>query len=176
MKKYEIIYADPPWRYEHTISKSRSIENNYPTMELEDIKKLDIPSADNCILFLWATAPKLLEALEVMQEWGFNYRTSAVWDKKTLGMGYWFRNQHELLLVGVKGKVSPPPRELRTSSVFLSKRTEHSKKPSYIRELIAKWYKDKSKIELFARPDERIDLWNKNTFDGWDVWGNEASK
>lgn len=77
-------------------------------MELEEIKTLSIPSADNAVLFLWATAPKLKEALEVMEAWGFEYRTNAVWDKEIIGMGYWFRGQHELLLVGVKGEFSPP--------------------------------------------------------------------
>lgn len=56
------------------------------------------PSEDNAVLYLWATAPKLLEALEVMRAWGFKYKTQAVWDKSWVGMGYWFRGQHEILL------------------------------------------------------------------------------
>src|SRR3990170_4080212 len=100
MKQYDIIYADPPWRYEHPISNSRRIENQYPTMSLNEIKALNIPTKDNSVLFLWATAPKLEESLEVVKAWGFTYRTHLIWDKRTIGMGYWFRNQHELLLVG----------------------------------------------------------------------------
>lgn len=109
MKKYQVIYADPPWRYEHAISKSREIENQYPTMLLKDIKALDIPAEKNSVLFMWTTAPKVAEALEVLLAWGFKYRTCAIWDKQCIGMGYWFRTQHEVLLVGVKGTFSPPP-------------------------------------------------------------------
>lgn len=63
-KRYNLIYADPPWRYEHSISKNRDIENQYPYMDLGDIKKLSVPAADDCVLFLWATSLKLLEAKE----------------------------------------------------------------------------------------------------------------
>lgn len=109
MKTYDIIYADPPWRYDHSFTDSRRIENNYPTMENEEIMALKIPSNKDSVLFLWATAPKLPEALKVMEAWGFNYRTHLIWDKNSIGMGYWFRNQHELLMVGLKGKFSAPP-------------------------------------------------------------------
>ena len=162
-KKYQVVYADPPWRYEHSISNSRKIENQYPTMELENIKKLEIPSDENCVLFLWATAPKLTEALEVMQSWGFIYRTCLVWDKEEIGMGYWFRNQHELLLVGIKGNISPPEPKKRISSIFRKRGTGHSIKPYKIRDLIKEWYLSKEKIELFSREN----------YEGWDSWGNE---
>lgn len=165
MKYYDIIYADPPWRYEHPISDSRRIENQYPTMDLEEIKRVEIPACDNCLLLLWATAPKLEESIEVMNAWGFRYRTCLIWDKKIIGMGYWFRSQHEILLVGVKGNFSPPKAEMRISSIFSEKKKEHSLKPDSIRKLIEKWYPDKSKIELFAR---------KHIF-GWDVMGNEIN-
>jgi len=174
MKKYQIIYADPPWKYDFSKDNSDNIENHYPTMELEEICALKIPIEDNAVLFLWATAPKLLEALEVMKSWNFQYKTQMIWDKDWIGMGYWFRGQHELLLVGTRGNFSPPPKELLCSSVWREKRTEHSKKPRGIRDLISKWYPDKVKVEIFARKDDQIDLWGKNTFDGWDVWGNEV--
>lgn len=174
MKKYEIIYADPPWRYDFSKDGKDKIENHYPTMSADDICNIKIESSDNAVLYLWTTAPKLLEGLKVMVAWGFNYKTNAIWDKGYVGMGYWFRGQHELLLVGTKGKFSPPKDIERISSVLHSKKERHSAKPTIIRELISKWYPDKTKLEMFARPDERIDLWNKNTFDGWDVWGNEV--
>ena len=174
MKKYQIIYADPPWKYDFSSSRNRDIENQYPTMELQEIKDLKVPSEDNSVLFLWATAPKLLEALEVMKEWGFIYRTNFVWDKKIIGCGWWNRGQHELLLVGVKGKFSPPPQSKRVSSVLVDKRKEHSKKPDFVREFINNWYPDKTKLELFSRPNPQIKLDGTNTFDGWDVWGNEV--
>lgn len=160
--KYQIIYADPPWRYDFSKSNSRKIENQYSTMTVEDICNFFVPSDDNSVLYLWATAPKLLEALQVMKAWGFTYKSQAVWDKEIMGMGYWFRGQHEILLVGVKGKFSPPT--LKKPSVFRFKRNKHSKKPSEIRDYLTKAFLNNTKLELFAR--EKID--------GWDVWGNEV--
>ena len=167
-KKYQVIYADCPWRYDFSLDNSDKIENHYPTMSLEEIKALKVKDiADiNCVLFMWATAPKLVEAIEVMESWGFKYKTCLIWDKELIGLGYWFRSQHELLLVGVKGKISPPEQHKRISSVFKEKKGKHSKKPDTIRNFIADWYKDYSKIELFAR----------GRYEGWDVWGNEVDK
>ena len=174
MKKYQIIYADPPWRYEHPPkgSKGRAIERHYPTMTLQEIKALNIPSADNSVLFLWATAPKLRECLEVMEAWGYLYRTCAMWDKEIIGMGYWFRNQHEILLIGLKGKFSPPIPQMRERSVYRAKRTVHSKKPTYFREWINKCFPNVTKLELFAR--KPIGLFEDESFEGWDCWGNEV--
>lgn len=163
-KKYSIIYADPPWRYDFSKDNADKIENHYPTMTVEDICKLPIPSAENSVLYLWATAPKLIEALMVMKAWGYTYKTQAVWDKKSIGMGYWFRGQHEILLIGVKGKFSPPSSQFRVPSVYSEKKTKHSKKPEYFRDLISKTFYGFSKIELFARQHA----------DGWDCWGNEV--
>ena len=164
--KYDIIYADPPWRYEgNTARPSDVIENHYPTMELEEIKNMDVPSADNCILYLWTTSPKIEEGLQVLNAWGFKYRSQLIWDKNMLGLGYWFRVQHEILLVGVKGDVSCPPQSKRIRSIYKETRGKHSKKPDSIRRLIDEWYPDKTKLELFAR----------DTFLGWEVHGNEAS-
>lgn len=163
--KFNVIYADPPWQYDFAETENRAIENQYPSMDLEDIKNTEIPSTDNAVLFLWATAPKLLEAIEVMQAWGFKYKTSAVWDKEKIGMGYWFRGQHELLLVGVKGDFSPPPPENRESSVYREKRTEHSKKPLHYYELIEKMFPDAKYLEMFSR--------NKYS-EKWTVWGNQC--
>lgn len=164
MKKYQIIYADPPWRYTFSGDNVRKIESHYPTMSPKDICTLHIPTEDNAVLYLWATAPKILEALKVMEAWGFQYKTQAVWDKTWIGMGYWFRGQHEILLVGTKGKFPPPIPSLRESSVFREKRTKHSRKPAYFRNLIEKQFPTATKLELFAR---------EKTL-GWDVWGNEV--
>lgn len=164
IKKYRIIYADPAWRYDFCPSRSRATENHYPTMPLEDIKNLKIPCDDNCILYLWATAPKLEEAMEVMRSWGFKYRTGLVWDKEIIGMGRWFRNQHEHLLVGLKGEMKTPSPFQRISSVYRERRTKHSKKPDFIRNKIAEWYPNIPKLEMFARVKTS----------GWDIWGNEC--
>jgi len=161
--KYEVILADPPWKYDFSKDSTDSIECHYPTMTLEEIKNLEVPSADNAVLFLWATAPKLKEALEVMESWGFKYKTCAVWDKEWIGMGYWFRGQHELLLVGIKGKFSPPPEKRRFSSVIREKRREHSRKPEKVYEIIEAMFPQNTKLELFAR----------NKREGWEAWGNE---
>lgn len=161
--RYGVLYADPPWRYDFSETDSRKIENKYPTMELEDICDLKVPRGDNAILFLWATAPKLIEALRVMEAWGFEYKTNAVWDKQLIGMGYWFRGQHELLLVGTRGEVKPPEETTRISSVISEKRGKHSKKPDSIYSMIESYYPNAKYLELFAR--------NKRT--GWDSWGND---
>lgn len=164
-KKYQVIYADPPWRYDFSKSDSRQVENQYPTMSLEEIKALQVPAADNSVLYLWATAPELLESLAVLESWGFCYKTHAIWDKVTMGMGYWFRGQHELLLVGVKGHFSPPEQKLRIPSIIAAKRTNHSAKPDIVRTLIQIWYPNTAKLELFARQEAA----------GWDCWGNEVA-
>lgn len=164
-KKYQIIYADPPWKYDFCKDNSDKIEEHYPTMSLQEIKELKVPADNNCVLYLWATAPKIIEALEVMKSWGFIYKTQAIWDKDWIGMGYWFRGTHELLLVGTKGKFSPPSSDFRKPSIYKERRTKHSKKPEYFRNLISDSFPDKNKIELFAREKTP----------GWDVWGNEVT-
>lgn len=177
MKKYQIIYADPPWRYGvdgQYVEPSREIEKHYPTMSLDEIKALKIPAEKNSVLFMWTTTAKLSESLEVMKDWEFSYKSSMIWDKVKLGMGFWFRGQHEFLLVGVRGKFSPPPQPLRIRSIYVEERTEHSKKPDAIRDLIKEWYPDKTRIELFARTNSQLRLDGSSTFDGWDVWGNEV--
>ena len=82
------------WLYNFSKSDSRKIENQYETMTLDDIKNIKVPAEDNSVLYLWVTVPKLLEGIEVMKAWGFTYKSSAVWDKESMGMGYWFRSQH----------------------------------------------------------------------------------
>lgn len=163
--EYEVIYADPPWQYEFSKDDADKIENHYPTMPLEEIKDMDILSvaADNSVLYLWATMPKLKEALEVIEAWGFNYLSGMCWDKEWIGTGYWWRGQHELLLVATKGDFSPPLPKDRVSSVLREKRTGHSVKPMIIYEWLNKWFPNKKKLELFARKER----------EGFTSWGNE---
>jgi N6-adenosine-specific RNA methylase IME4 len=162
-EKFDVIYADPPWKYDFAETDNRKIENHYITMDNSDIAKMNVPAADNCVLFMWATAPKLIEAIEVLKGWGFEYKTCAVWDKEKVGMGYWFRGQHELLMVGVKGNVSPPEASIRISSVIRESRQRHSRKPDCIAEYIELAFYDKSKIELFCREPRN----------GWYSFGNQ---
>jgi N6-adenosine-specific RNA methylase IME4 len=163
---YDIIYADPPWQYDFSVESSRDIENQYPTMSKEELIGLaeKIPAAENCVLFMWVTAPKFAEGLDLLELWGFKYKSNLAWDKEIMGMGYWFRGQHEHLLVGVKGEVSPPHESVRHPSVIRSKRSKHSKKPEEVYELIERYFPDKRKIELFARSQRQ----------GWDSWGNQV--
>ena len=165
---YEIFYADPPWPHDFCRSATRRVTNHYRVMNLEDILRVveGFPVASNAALYLWATAPKLPEALATVEAWGFKYKTCAAWDKERIGMGYWFRGQHELLLVGTRGKFSPPEPEFRRGSVIRSPRGRHSAKPDVVREMIAEQFPGRRKIELFAR-------WPGDS--EWDTWGDQAS-
>lgn len=166
--RYPVIYADPPWRYEHPPvgDTSRSIENQYPTMTIEEICALPIAdiAMEDSVLFLWATAPKLAECFEVITAWGFTYRTCMVWVKDKIGMGYYVRNRHELLLIAKRGTLPTPAPSDRVGSVVEAPRLAHSAKPPAFYEIIEKGYPGLPKIELFCRiPRE-----------GWAAWGNEA--
>lgn len=135
-------------------------------MSLEEIKALDVAgiAADDCVLFLWATSPKLAESIEVIEAWGFVYRTCAVWTKGKIGMGYYFRQAHELLLVATKGSPGTPMESERVSSVIEAPREKHSKKPEKVRGIIEAMYPQKVKVELFQREAQS----------GWAGWGNQA--
>ena len=165
-EKFPVIYADPPWRYEHVKTDNRAIENQYPTMTLDEICDLPVQeiATPDAIMFLWATSPKLAEALRVVESWGFTYRTCAVWAKNKIGMGYYFRQQHELLLVCTRGSIPVPPVEARVSSIVHADRTEHSAKPPVFAEIIEKMYPELPKVELFCRSPRP----------GWFVWGNQS--
>lgn len=165
-----VMLADPPWQYEFSKSDSRQIENQYPTATAEEIgahlsQPWVPPIAKDCVLFMWATAPKLLEAFVVLDGWGFTYKTHAVWDKGRVGMGYWFRSQHELLLVATRGKPSPPAESQRVSSIFAERRDgKHSRKPECVYEFIESAFPTETKFEMYQRRRR----------DGWIGGGNEA--
>lgn len=165
-RRYPVVYADPPWRYEHSVSSSRDIENQYPTMELADICALPVGdiALDDAVLFMWATNPKLEEALQVIEAWGFRYRTNMVWVKDRIGMGYYARQKHELLLIATRGELPTPEPSSRPPSVIEGPRTEHSRKPPEVYCIIDQMYPDLPKIELFARTNP----------EGWDTWGNQV--
>lgn len=162
--EYDVILAGPPWSYRDSGNPRGGVDKHYQTMDLEDIKALDVPAADGAILYLWGTVTHVPEAVEVMQAWGFEHKSQAVWDKVHQGSGSWFRGQHELLYVAVRGDVSPPDVSARRPSVFRSKRGEHSSKPAKVREYIDQAHPDARKIELFGR-ENRV---------GWSVWGDEV--
>lgn len=175
-KKYDVIYADPPWSYrDKALAGDRGAGCKYDVMSLEDIKKLPVKdlAEEDCALFMWVTMPFLEEAFAVMRAWGFEYKTCAfTWVKQnkkadTLfwGMGNWTRANAELCLLGVRGK--PKRKDAGVHSVIISHIEEHSKKPSEIRDRICKLLGcggGHTKIELFSR----------QTVEGWDCWGNEV--
>ena len=164
---YSLVLADPPWQYDFAESSTREIENQYPTLPVDQICALPLQDlfADDCLLFLWATSPKLREAFQVMAAWDFEYVTNAVWVKDKFGMGYYFRQQHELLLVGRKGNPPLSLPETRVSSVFEAPRTGHSEKPEDVHLALEAMYPKLPKLELFARSKR----------EGWEVWGNESA-
>lgn len=167
IKQYGVIYADPPWHfkpYSDITGMDRAADNHYPTMTLGQIKALPVPAADDAVLFLWATVPMLPQALEVMDAWGFTYKSHFAWVKDRSGTGYWNRNKHELLLIGTRGNIPAPAPGEQYESVIEAKLQEHSRKPFHFREIIEETFPSLPRIELFAREQ----------FDGWDAWGNEA--
>ena len=165
--RYGVIVADPPWRYRGvTTSPSRRIERHYPTMDLEQIRALPVASvaADDAVLFLWSTSPLLPEAVGTIPAWGFSYKSSLVWDKQALGMGYWARIEHELLLLAVRGKPRPPLPAHRPRSVVHHPRLRHSEKPDVFLDLIETMFPHATKLELFARRARK----------GWTAWGDQV--
>lgn len=177
-KKYNIIYADPPWQYNDKMKMQgihgmiRGAESFYNTMDLQDIKKLPIKdiSSENSILFMWVTMPLLDKAFEVMSAWGYKYKTCGFcWIKKTkngknhLGMGHYTRGNAELCLIGIKNK-KPQFHTRSLSQIVESEIRKHSQKPDEVRDKIVELCGDIPRIELFAR----------EYAEGWDCWGNEV--
>ena len=174
-KKYNIIYADPPWTYRVYSSKGngRSAASHYPVMELEAIKALPVEqlAEKDCTLFLWVTFPNLRESFEVIESWGFTFKTVAfVWIKRNRksdslfwGMGYWTRANAEICLLAKRGK--PKRHSAGVHQFIISPVEEHSKKPDVTRDKIVELAGDLSRVELFARQKTP----------GWDVWGNEVT-
>jgi N6-adenosine-specific RNA methylase IME4 len=168
-RRYPIALADPPWKfavYDAESGLDCAAAAHYPTMELEAICKLPVADlvTSDAALFLWTTAPHLPEAFEVITAWGFEYRTNIVWVKDKIGLGYWVRNQHELLLIGVRGDMRSPAEGTRPPSIIQAPRREHSRKPDEAYALIERMYPELPKIELFAR----------HARPGWTAWGNQA--
>jgi N6-adenosine-specific RNA methylase IME4 len=173
MKKYSVIYADPPWQFKNYNDKKAKnwAGDHYNLMTTDDICKLPIKniSDDDCILFIWGTWPKLPDCLEVIKQWGFTYKTLGFnWYKENkdkslfLGMGYWTRSNSEYCLLATKGK--PKRVNANVFQVVQYPRMKHSEKPSIIRNKIVYLVGDLPRIELFAREKT----------EGWDVWGNEV--
>jgi N6-adenosine-specific RNA methylase IME4 len=182
--KWSVLVADPPWQYRFS-AKRGAAEYHYPTMDVEEIEglkdEISTRAADNAVLFLWATGPLLPEAMAVMAAWGFEYQSQRIWVKvcancfknklqcdHRIGTGYYFRNQHELLLFGKKGEgLGLPAEAFLSSTVFYAERKEHSAKPDAAYEDIERLYPGHKYIDLFGRGEPRNDKWT--------VWGFKAT-
>jgi N6-adenosine-specific RNA methylase IME4 len=163
---FDLIYADPGWRWQPwswATGAGRSAERHYRTDPLESIKALPIPAAKDCALALWSISAMLPQALELMAAWGFQYRTQAVWVKPSIGLGYWWRQQHELLLLGIRGRMRAPPPGARLPSVIYAPRRQHSEKPDAVAHMLEVMFPAARKLELFARKRRP----------GWTSWGDE---
>lgn len=169
MEKYQVIYADPPWKYNARNNKSKFGfgANQYTLMKTKDIMALPIEdiAADDSYLFLWVTFPRLQEGLDVMKAWGFTYKTLGFSWLKTnkgngkpfFGIGYYTKSNCEVCLLGIRGR--PPKVSDSVSSVIIEPKRGHSQKPIITRDKIVELVGDVKRIELFAR----------DTSDGWDI-------
>jgi len=175
-KKYNIIYADPPWQYKVWSKKAqRSVERHYDVMTPDEIKKLPVCdlAGDSCVLFLWITAPCLPQGIETIKSWGFTYKTVAfTWVKKNKkasslfwGMGYYTRANTEYCLLATKGKTLER-KSKAVHQVIIDRVREHSRKPDSARSRIVKLFGDIPRIELFAR----------QMVSGWDSWGSDVEQ
>ena len=179
MKKYKIIYADPPWAYRDKRKKGKNnslaggAAHHYNTLKTEEIIAFPIKkiSDDDCILFMWATFPNIKEAFKVIDGWGFVYKTLGFsWiktnknnNKPCFGIGHYTRSNCEVCLIATKGKIEVKSNKI--SSVIISQREQHSKKPAIVRDKIIELVGDLPRIELFAR----------QKIDGWDYFGDDIS-
>jgi len=172
-KKYDIIYADPPWQYHDTLGGNAKMgAMPYDTMTDQEINDLHISeiATKNCVLFMWATMPKLQQALNAIKSWGFKYKTCAFcWVKQNpksksifAGLGRWVQGNAEICLLATRGKPHRVSKSVK--QIVLAPRGRHSEKPAEVRERIVQLMGGGNKIELFARQQT----------DGWDCWGNEV--
>ena len=177
-KKYNVIYADPPWSfgrgvYQDNGRDERKIETIYNTMPKKDIENLPVKeiSSEDCALFLWVTDSHLKDGIELIEKWGFKYKTIAfIWVKKTknnktcANVGAWTMKNCEIVLLGTKGNMLKYKNANNVFQLVEEIRTKHSKKPKEVSRRIHEIFPIENKIELFAREKS----------DGWDVWGNEV--
>lgn len=170
-KKYSIIYADPPWSYSDSGCIGAAAAQ-YQTMSTKDIEKFPIEdiAEKDCVLFMWATYPKIEDALQLIKAWGFTYKSIAFqWIKQNrsghgwfFGLGRWTRGNTEPCLIAVRGK--PRRVSASVSQIIEYPLGAHSAKPPIVREKIMELMGGGTAIELFAR----------QSVNGWDCWGNEA--
>ena len=175
-KKYKTIYADPPWQFQNRTGKvapEHKRLSRYSTMQLEEIKAMPVSKVadEKCHLYLWVPNALLPEGLEVMQAWGFEYKTNIIWEKVRKdgmpdgrGVGFYFRNVTEILLFGIRGDKNRTLDPGRSQvNLIRSIKREHSRKPDEFVNLIERC-SSAPFLEIFARGDRA----------GWDMWGDQA--
>jgi N6-adenosine-specific RNA methylase IME4/ParB-like chromosome segregation protein Spo0J len=165
-KLYDVLYIDPPWKFETWSEKGmdRSADNHYPTMSLEELCALKLPAAKNCAMYVWTPPAMWPQAIRFIEAHGCKFATEYVWVKDKTGTGYWARNQHESLLLAIKGDMPAPAPSDRVSSVQYFPRGKHSEKPDYYAKMIEKAFPRARRLEMFARKRRP----------GWDSRGNEV--
>lgn len=161
---FDLIYADPPWRM-GSQGSSGSPEQHYPTMPTAEIAALTIPASDHAVLLMWAVTSLMPDALQVIEAWGFTYKSGFVWVKPSIGPGNYVRNRHELLLIATRGNYPTPLPKHRPDSVVEAARGRHSEKPKCFYKLLEQMWPNATRLELFARGKPRP---------GWTAWGNEV--
>ena len=162
--KFDVVYADPPWDIEQ--KGNYGAERHYDLMTLERIKAMPVADLckENAACFLWVTNAALPDAFEVLKSWGFTYRGYYFWGKSQMGLGRYFRNATEVMLLGTRGKM---PVDCKNQPNWnLLPRQEHSKKPEELYAIIERMYRNRKYLELFAR--------KRPSNVGWCIWGNEA--
>ena len=160
--KYSVIYVNYPWDAETSVFRN-NLSACYPFLKnIANLKKLDIPTEEDAILFMWSTDTHLETALQVMNAWKFKYKTHMVWDGGFSLLNLWTHSRHELLLIGVKGNFLPPPENFLVASVYCEQRYTFGEKPSYFCEQIEKMFPNEKYLALFSNADH-----NKN----WKIWG-----
>jgi N6-adenosine-specific RNA methylase IME4 len=159
--KFRTIYADPPWHYTNAASRGAA-QNHYDTMTIEAIASLPVQQlvAADAHLHLWTTNAFLFEAKQVIEAWGFTYKSCLVWIKPQLGNGNYWRVSHEFLLLGVRGNLTFADRTQQ--SWICAERTQHSAKPRIFQKLIE-----------HVSPPPRLELFARTQSDGWTTWGNQ---
>lgn len=166
--KYRIFYADPPWQYSRAeLDDYGHTRRHYPSMSIDELCMMgsDIQqmAERDAVLFLWVTSPMLKNCWRIFDAWGFEYKTSFVWDKVRHNFGHYNSVRHEFLLIATRGICTPDVKQLFDSVQSVERSDEHSEKPEEFREIIETIYTHGNRIELFGRKEH----------ENWLIWGNE---
>ena len=159
-----MLVVDPAWGYNRTYDPDASrVANPYPSMSLQEIKNIDLPSSDNSVLWLWSTHAYLYDAKDILEHWGFEYKATLVWNKDKMGMGNWLRMQCEFCLLGIKG--NPTYENTKYRDIITEKGREHSRKPECFYDMV-------NDICIGTK----LDYFSREQRGGWYSYGNDINK